>query len=138
MRILLRKRSLFIVPALGMVAVCFWPLAAQEKAGGPEIVATFKGHTDVVYAVAMSQDGKYVATGSFDKTIRMWDSKSGKCLRVLKGHSAPVMSIRISLDAKKLLRVCLRGNVFRRNKLRWLAYFNNRMKPCKTLENINC
>jgi hypothetical protein len=38
-----------------------------------EIVATLEGHTDKIYGVAISADGCRVVTGSFDKTVRVWD-----------------------------------------------------------------
>ena len=38
----------------------------------------FIGHTDWVQGVAYSPDGKYVLTGSADKTARLWDVQSGK------------------------------------------------------------
>jgi WD40 repeat protein len=43
---------------------------------------TFKGHSDSVRAIAMSRDGKWIASaGSYtDRTIRLWDPESGNCL----------------------------------------------------------
>ena len=38
----------------------------------------FRGHKDIVHTVAFSRDSKYVLTGSFDKTVRIW--KSGMSL----------------------------------------------------------
>ena len=34
-----------------------------------------------------------VASGSFDETVRVWDVKTGKCLRVLPAHSDPVTAV---------------------------------------------
>jgi len=33
---------------------------------------TYRGHSDVVYAIAWSPDGKRIASGSFDKTVQVW------------------------------------------------------------------
>ena len=32
-----------------------------------------RGHTDIVYSIAFNSDGKLLVSGSFDKTIRIWD-----------------------------------------------------------------
>jgi WD40 repeat protein len=39
---------------------------------------TFKGHTASVSCVAISPDGKHIVSGSGDKTIKLWDVKTGK------------------------------------------------------------
>src|SRR5437763_8360941 len=51
---------------------------------------TLKGHTAALTAVAYSPDGKYVATGSLDRTARVWDAATGKELAALVGHTAPI------------------------------------------------
>jgi WD40 repeat protein len=40
-----------------------------------------------VLSVAWSPDGKQIASGSYDKTIKIWDSQSGGCQSTLTGHS---------------------------------------------------
>jgi len=56
----------------------------------------FKGHGGLVFAVAFSPDGKTLATGSFDNTVKLWDFASGKELRTLKGHASPVYGVAFS------------------------------------------
>ena len=45
-----------------------------------------EGHTDWVKCVAATGDGLCVS-GSNDKTLRVWDTRTGKCLRVMEGHT---------------------------------------------------
>ncbi|CAD8205765.1 unnamed protein product [Paramecium pentaurelia] len=40
--------------------------------------AKFDGHTSFVYSVCFSPDGNTLASGSYDKSIRLWDIKNGK------------------------------------------------------------
>ncbi|ORX55556.1 WD40 repeat-like protein [Hesseltinella vesiculosa] len=47
----------------------------------------YRGHAAPVTSIALSQDGEVLWTGSWDKTIKKWDTKSGECLATLQGHS---------------------------------------------------
>ena len=50
-----------------------------DTASGNELV-TLKGHKNVVYAISFNNPfGDKVATGSFDKTARVWDATTGNC-----------------------------------------------------------
>jgi len=61
-----------------------------------------KGHSDGVIAVVFSPDGKQLASGSFDETIRIWDIASGATLQVLKGHSSSIDAVAFSPDSNLL------------------------------------
>jgi len=61
-----------------------------------------RGHTVDVTSVSFSPDGKLLASGSMDTTIRLWDVESGACLFTFKGHSWSVKSICFSPNGKLL------------------------------------
>ena len=59
----------------------------------PIVVRTLQGHKDWLTSVAFSRDGQRVATGSRDRTIRVWDPATGNCLATLEDHSAAVNDV---------------------------------------------
>ena len=58
------------------------------------------GHTDSVSSVAISQDGKYLISGSADATIKVWNLKERREEFTLTGHTSKVSSVAISQDGK--------------------------------------
>jgi WD40 repeat protein len=63
---------------------------------------TLTGHSDEVFSVAYSPDGRYLASGSIDKTIKIWEVATGKELRTLTGHSGGVFLVAYSPDGRYL------------------------------------
>ena len=60
---------------------------------------SLRGHTDGVMCVQFCDILKIVITGSFDKTVRVWDLETGEPLRTLTGHSRGVRALQFD-DAK--------------------------------------
>jgi uncharacterized protein with WD repeat len=57
---------------------------------------TLKGHRGSVMAVAFSPDGKVLASGSRDKTVKLWDTATGDLKRTLTEHTADVYDVTFS------------------------------------------
>ncbi len=64
--------------------------------------ADFIGHSESVYSLAFSPDGKYLASCSRDKKIKLWSLESQKEVTTLQGHSSDVYSVAFSPDGKYL------------------------------------
>ena len=63
-----------------------------------------EGHTDWVTSVAFSPDGKDIVSGSWDKTIRMWDAQTGNLVSdPFEGHTDEVTSVAFSPDRKYIV-----------------------------------
>ncbi|KAM0346961.1 hypothetical protein ACHAP4_011568 [Fusarium culmorum] len=64
------------------------------------VLQTLEGHTDLVSSVVFSKAGKLIASGSWDKTVKIWNVATGKEERTLEGHTDSVSSVVFSKDDK--------------------------------------
>jgi len=64
---------------------------AQDKPA-TEIVQPLP-HTSDVRSVAFSPDGNLIASGSSDKTVKLWQAATGILVRTFRGHSDPVTDV---------------------------------------------
>src|SRR5262249_57813220 len=74
-----------------------WDMATGRKIGD-----LLTGHTGPIDSVAFSADGKTLAAGGQNGTVRLWDVANQEPITTLTGHTAPVYSVAFSPGGKTL------------------------------------
>jgi WD40 repeat protein/serine/threonine protein kinase len=69
-----------------------------------DVLKTLKGHVGYVWKVAFSPDGHYLASGSWDSTVKVWDLEAPESAEpaTLKGHAGFIHSLAFSPDGRRL------------------------------------
>ncbi len=76
-------------------------VAFKERIRVIKLLRTINGHSNHVYSVAFSPDGKTLASGSRDGILKLWNPRSGKLLRSMNGHNSDmVTSVAFSPDGQ--------------------------------------
>jgi WD40 repeat protein len=75
----------------------------------PYFQAVMRGHRGPIFKVALSPDGKRLATASSDTTARVWDIETGKEILQLRGHTQGISDVVFSPDGK-LIATCAPDN----------------------------
>jgi WD40 repeat protein/predicted Ser/Thr protein kinase len=95
-------------PSVG-VATSSVGVSAVPKVSVPSVVkgvwrevATLRGHGSYVWSVTFSPDGKFLASGSMDWTVKVWEAGSWREVATLEGHEYSVQSVSFSPDGKFL------------------------------------
>jgi WD40 repeat protein len=59
-------------------------------------IRTYKGHADAVRAVVACPSEVSLCTGSWDKTVKLWETTSAQCCRTFEGHASPVRTVALA------------------------------------------
>ena len=92
------------VEAIGQVTL--WDVASGRELGA------LKAHGKGVTQVAFSRDGRLLASGGSDNTIKIWDVATKAELKTLKGHTTNIESLDFSPDSKMLASASDDGSTF--------------------------
>ncbi len=84
------------IPQSGQADLRGWEWLYLTRTCRDESIRTFRGHKGRVLSVALSPDGKTVATGGRDHTVRLWDAESDKQTACFVAHMSDVTSVSFS------------------------------------------
>jgi len=72
-------------------------------------ISTFQGHGGPIWCIDRYNDNVY--TGSYDKTLKIWNSKSGNCLATMRAHTSWVSSLQYDSDYHLLISSSWDGTI---------------------------
>merc|ERR1719498_1760181 len=81
--------------------IIVWTLDGSDKYGVAQKRLT--GHSHYVQDVAISSDGQFALSGSWDGSLRLWDLNTGNTTRRFIGHTKDVLSVAFSLDNRQIV-----------------------------------
>ncbi|XP_065891599.1 notchless protein homolog 1-like [Dysidea avara] len=92
-----------------LVEIQYQPRARFKAQAVTRCTSNVPGHSEAVIAVSFSPDGRCLASGSGDCTVRLWDTNTETPHHVCKAHSHWILSIAWSPDGKKIASGCKAG-----------------------------
>lgn len=95
------KEGQFLLTASG-VAGLRGNATLWEVANGRKIREFGAGSRDMLYDAEFTPDGRFIATAGYDRTITLWDTKTGELRRKIEGHNGAVFDLAFSPDGKVL------------------------------------
>jgi len=99
-------------------------LALGRLAASPEPIQTFDGHSSAILSVAISRNGKTVATGSADKIAKIWNVSTGEEIQSINIRWA-VSGIALTADAKQLLTGSWGGQIWESASARQIVHLES-------------
>src|SRR6266478_7861674 len=92
-------------PSILVVFIVLITLIATSSLSGHAEGSTraLTGHGGEVLAVAFAPDGRLLASGSSDQTIRLWDPVTGEERKQLRGHTGAVRTLTFAAHNSQLL-----------------------------------
>jgi WD40 repeat protein len=85
-------------------------LSCALHAQSPKMVIPV-GHTGTVHFSSFSPDGRYVVTASYDRTAKIWETRSGNLIAELKGHDNEVKTAVFTKDGEYIMTASWDGKV---------------------------
>lgn len=85
-----------------VVKIVYQPQAVFRVRAVSRCTDTINGHAEAVLHVSFSADGRNLASGSGDSTVRVWDVLTATPKQTLRGHKGWVMAVSFSPDGKKI------------------------------------
>ena len=80
-----------------------WKLTPENQNEYGYMQKRLKGHNHFVSDVVLSSDGLYALSGSWDKTLRLWDLSQAKSTRRFESHTKDVLSVAFSPDNRQIV-----------------------------------
>ena len=89
---------------LSVIVLAAWAVLVRAvRCTGILPAQQLQGHTDQVNSVAFSPDGNQIVSGSDDRSVRVWDAKTGEQLMELQGHINRVISVAFSPKGNQIV-----------------------------------
>ncbi len=78
-----------------------WWVVSQNPTQGT-LYYTYRGHTDIVHAVAWSPEGDRIASGSSDNTVQVWNAADGRQAYTYRGHTSAMHAVAWSPEGDRI------------------------------------